>query len=67
MKKAIIHRHPKDPLYIEITECEENEVAKTKSDLEGFGSKILAIVNADEVPEIEKRIAKLGGKNVGLI
>lgn len=66
MRKAIIHRHPKEPLYIEITECEEHEVEKTQEGLLKFGSRIIIVLNASDVPKLEAYIAKWGGGPVGL-
>lgn len=67
MRKAIVHRHPKDPLYWEISECEESEVEKTVNDLKGFGSVVMLIMNAEDVPKLEAYVAEFGGKDVGLI
>jgi hypothetical protein len=66
MRKAIVHRHPKDPLYWEITECEENEVDETVSKLKDFGSIIILIMKAEDVTKLEEYVAKFGGKSVGL-
>lgn len=67
MRKAIVHRHPKDPLYWEISECDENEVSETVDKLSGFGSIVMLIMNAEDVPKLEAYVAKFGGKDVGLI
>jgi hypothetical protein len=65
--KAIVHRHPNDPLYWEITECEDSQLEKTVADLKSFGSIIILTMNAKDIGEFEKYIAKFGGKSVGLI
>lgn len=67
MRKAIIHRHPKEPMYIEITECEEDELEKTKEGLRNFGSKIILVMDAKDVPDLEAYIARWGGGPVGLV
>ena len=67
MKKAIVHRHPKDPLYWEITECEESEVEETVTKLRNFGSIIILVMQADEVPKLEAYVTRFGGGPVGLI
>ena len=67
MKKAIVHRHPKDPLYWEITECEESEVEETIKKLKDFGSIVMLTMDASEIPKLEAYIAKFGGKDVGLV
>ena len=67
MKKAVVHRHPKDPLYWEITECEDSEVEKTVEQLKSFGSIIMVIMNAEDIPKLEAYVATFGGKSVGLI
>ena len=67
MKKAIVHRHPKDPLYWEISECEDSEVEETVEKLKGFGSIIMVIMNVDDIPKLEAYVATFGGKSVGLI
>ena len=67
MRKAIVHRHPKDPLYWEITDCEEHEVEETVNKLIEFGSIIMIVISAEEIPKLEEYVAKFGGKPVGLI
>lgn len=66
MKKAIVHRHPKDPLYWEITECEESEVEETVEKLKSFGSIPMVVMNAEDISKLEAYVAKFGGKDVGL-
>jgi hypothetical protein len=66
MRKAIIHKHPKEPMYLEITECEEEEVEKTIADLRKFGSRVILVMNNSDVPKLEAYIARWGGGPVGL-
>lgn len=65
--KAIIHKNHREPTYIEITECEEDQVEITKEKLTSFGSRVILVMDAKDVHKLEAYIASFGGGPVGLV